>query len=101
MSDTLIIVLIVLVALLLVAVGVVLVLLLKSRKGKEVSSEQTGDIKARLEYLDKSTEKTVRRDQSDVAEIDHIRNRCGNSDRSDCDDSGTSLYFFQCNHGNI
>ena len=64
MSDTFVIVLIVLVAILLVAVGVVLVLLLKSRKGKEVSSEQTGDIKARLEYLDKSTEKTIQLEMS-------------------------------------
>ena len=64
MSDTFVIILIVLVAILLVAAGVVLVLLLKSRKGKEVSSEQTGDIKARLEYLDKSTEKTIQLEMS-------------------------------------
>ena len=57
MSDTVVIILIVLVAILLVGVAVVLALLLKGRKG--VSSEQTGDLKARLEMMDKQTEKTI------------------------------------------
>lgn len=57
MSDTVAIILIILVAILLVGVGCVLVVLLKGRKG--VSSEQTGDIKTRLEMMDKSTEKTI------------------------------------------
>ena len=57
MSDTVVIILIALVAILLIGMAVVLVLLLKGRKG--VSSEQTGDLKARLEMMDKQTEKTI------------------------------------------
>ncbi len=57
MSDTVVIILITLVAILLVGMVVVLLLLLKGRKG--VSSEQTGDLKARLEMMDKQTEKTI------------------------------------------
>ncbi len=57
MTDTILIILIVLVAILLIAVGVILLITLKGRKG--VSSEQSGDIKARLEMMDKQTEKTI------------------------------------------
>ena len=57
MSDTVVIILIALVAILLIGMAVVLILLLKGRKG--VSSEQTGDLKARLEMMDKQTEKTI------------------------------------------
>lgn len=57
MSDTMLIILIVLVAILIVGLAIVLVVLLKGKKG--VSSEQTGDLKARLELMDRQTEKTI------------------------------------------
>ena len=57
MSDTVSVILVVLVAILIVGVAVVLVVLLKDKKG--VSSEQTGDLKARMELMDKQTEKTI------------------------------------------
>ena len=57
MSDTVLIVFIVLVAILIVGVAIVLAVVLKGKKG--VSSEQTGDLKARLEFMDEKTEKTI------------------------------------------
>lgn len=57
MSDTMLIILIVSVAILIVGLAIVLVVLLKGKKG--VSSEQTGDLKARLELMDRQTEKTI------------------------------------------
>lgn len=57
MTETLLIILIVLAAILLVGVVVVLALLLKGRKTGNL--EQAGDLKARLELMDKQTEKTI------------------------------------------
>jgi len=57
MSDSLVVVLFILLGIVLVGIAVLLVVLLKGRNSS--SPEETGDIKARLEYMDKSTEKTI------------------------------------------
>lgn len=60
MSETTAIILIAIIAVFIVVVTVLLVFVLKGKKGAAgVSSEQAGDLKARLEYMDKNTEKTI------------------------------------------
>ena len=57
MSDIVVIVLVVLVVILIVGMGIILAILLKGKKG--VSSSESGELKARLEFMDEKTEKTI------------------------------------------